>query len=91
MAFPNSIEVHFRSINATPAKTEASVSVYRVSDGGVVDGVQQFNRVLWRSFDFRLDAGWEKTRLVDHFKARLAAWNVESGANVNPANFICDL
>lgn len=92
MAFPNSIEVHFSSINATPAKTEAVVQVYRVSDGGLdAQGNQIYDRILWRTFEFKLDAGWDSTRLAEHFKAKLAAWNVESGANVNAANFICTL
>lgn len=92
MAFPNSIEVHFSTINATPAKTEVTVHVYRVSDGGVdAEGVQQYTRILWRSFNLKLDAGFDRDRLLAALRARLVAWNTESGANVSLANQICNL
>lgn len=91
MAFPNSFECKFSSIDARPYTTLTTVRVYRVSDGGIVNGQQQYIRTLFRSLSLRLDAGLDKQRLIDYFLAKLNDLNVQFSLGYTPDRFICTL
>lgn len=91
MAWPK-IEVHFESINQRPDRTEVSIALFRLADGGIVDGQQQYVRTLLgrRTYD-RLDAGWDEQRIRDYFSDRLAEASVTYSINAALADRICTL
>ena len=92
MAFANSLECHFSKINQTPSKTEVTIRVYKISDGGLdADGNQLYNRVLVKSFDYKLDAGWDKQSIIDYFLAKLGDVNTTFKLGYTSDKFIITL
>lgn len=91
MAFPNSLELKFSKINSFQDRTELTCNLYRVSDGGIVDGVQQYVRVLVATRDFTVDAGELKEVIVAKMRQRLAELNIQYALGYTSDRFICDL
>ena len=92
MAFSNSLECHFSTINQTPSKTDIRIIIYKVSDGGLdAEGNQLYNRILIKSFDYKLDAGWDKQRILDYFLAKLAEINTTFSLGYTSDKFIVTL
>jgi len=92
MAFPNSLECKFSSVNQTPAKTVAVVLMYQVSDGGLdVDGHQLYIRVLAATKTFILDAGAPTPVIVAFCLARLKDLRTLLGVPILDSNLICNL
>lgn len=92
MAFTTSIACEFSQIDRRPDRTIVICNLVKLTDGGLdKDGNQLINRTLLKALNLRLDAGWDKQRLLAHFVTRLAAINTATGLNISPANFICDI
>lgn len=91
MAFPKSLEAAFTSIIRTPAKTFVRAKIYLVQDGGVIDGVQQYNRTYLETIEATFTAGEVKDALIARMQEILAERNIRYNQNLDPARFICDL
>jgi hypothetical protein len=91
MAFPNSFEAKVSSINSTGVKTEVHVRVYQVTDGGIVDGQQQYSRTLFRDLNLTFDAGWDAPRIRAALLTRLTDLNTQFSLNYTADKFLCNV
>ena len=97
MAFNNSIELHFSRVDIGPAKSTVTVLVYHMTDGGIVNGIQQYNRVLvnipqrTQPLTFTLDAGLDVPRILAWGKKKLSDINVQIAGGYALADQICTL
>ena len=91
MIFPCA-ELKISSFIQTPATTIATLTLYRVDDGGLdAAGQQIYARTFKRRRTVRLDAGWDAPRILKAAKKRLLAWAVEEGFNLPEERLICTL
>ena len=92
MAFTTSLEAHFSQINATPAKTDVTIKIFRVTDGGLdAQGNQLYSRTLFLDKLFHLDAGATNQNLIDYFRNQISLANVKFSLGISSANWICNL
>lgn len=91
MVFP-ALELKFSQIIKTPAKTTATVRLYRVNDGGLDErGNQIYSRVLLKEHEFKLDAGWDAPRILSVAVPKLKELAQERGFNLPDDRLICTL
>ena len=90
MTFP-AIELKFSSIYRSPSRTFVQVRLYRLDDGGMLDGRQQYIRTLKRDRLLKLDAGWDTPRLFATGREKVKEWAIEEGYNLTDDRLICTL
>lgn len=91
MTFPVA-ELKIGAYKVTAAETVALLRLYRVDDGGLdANGQPVYLRQLLRERTVRLDAGWDKARILEAAKTRLQQWAVEHGYNLPADRLICSL
>lgn len=93
MTFPL-VEVKVSSIRRETAepRTSALVRVYRVDDGGIVNGQQQYARTLRRERWVKRVGVWASdAEVVDAIRARVVEWLADLGIVLPAERVICTL
>jgi len=93
MTFPL-VEVKVSSIRRETAepRTSALVRVYRVDDGGIVNGQQQYARTLRRERWVKRVGVWATDAdIVAAVRERVMDWLSDLGVNLPPERVICTL
>lgn len=90
MTFP-AVELKFSNLKRTNDATIFHVYLYRVDDGGIVDGLQQYSRTLLRDRVVNAPPFVTKTQVLANARQKLQDWATEEGFNLTPDRLICDI
>jgi hypothetical protein len=90
MTFP-CVELKFSRVVRNVQATLILARVYRVDDGGIVNGVQQFIRTRLRQRMILAPPDATKAEVVTKARQKLLEWARQEGYNLTPDRLICTL
>lgn len=90
MLFPIA-EVKFSRIVRAAGATSLLIRLYRVDDGGVVAGTQQYVRTLQREHAVTLTPGTSRQDLLDAARQKLDDLIAAKGWTLQPEQIVCTL